>query len=337
MHGEPKSKSEILSVSDGTLTEADARAMLERIRWPNGVHCVFADCGGAEAYKIEVKAGKRNDGRFVGPRHLFKCKACRRQFSVTKGTIFEDSKIPLRTWIMVMYRMCSSKKGVSAHQIHREFGIKYESAWFMCHRIRYAMQDKNPLLLSGTIEADETYIGPRRRRGSPTTRERIKDEQEMGLRPQPVRDWREGKQIVFGIVERGGKARTMHIKDATKDEINPILIKNIDLKESRLITDAHPSYRLIRHHLPHDVIKHELEYVRGDVHTQNIESYWSTLKRGLFGTFHHVGENHLGQYLSEFEYRFNRRKITDADRFYALLGQIEGRLAWYLKDDPSLV
>jgi hypothetical protein len=219
----------------------------------------------------------------------------------------------------------------------REFGVKYEAAWFMCHRIRYAMQDKNSMLLSGTIEADETYIGPRRRRGAPVMHERIKDEQEMGLRPSPRAgiDWKTGKQVVFGIIERGGMARTMHVREASGKELQPILIKNIDLKASRLITDAHSAYRLIRRHLPHDVIKHELEYVRGDVHTQNIDSYWSTLKRGLFGTFHHVGEQHLGQYLSEFEYRFNRRKISDADRFYALLQQTEGRLAWYLKDDPS--
>ena len=109
MHGEPKSKSEVLKLTDGTLTEADARAMLERIRWPDGPHCPRPDCGGAEAYRIEVKASARKDGRLVGPRHLFKCKACRRQFSVTNGTIFEDSKVPLRTWIMVMYRMCASK------------------------------------------------------------------------------------------------------------------------------------------------------------------------------------------------------------------------------------
>ena len=144
MHDERQRKSQLLAVSDGSLTESDARAMLERIRWPNGVHCIHADCGGAEVYRIETKAKTLPSGRYVGARHLFKCKACRRQFSVTKGTIFEDSKIPLRTWILVMYRMCSSKKGVSAHQIHREFGIYYEAAWFMCHRIRYAMRGEEP-------------------------------------------------------------------------------------------------------------------------------------------------------------------------------------------------
>lgn len=140
MHSEPKNKGDLVSLTDGTLTEASARAMLERVRWPSGVHCIFPDCGGAEVYRIEVQGKTLKTGRVVSPRYLFKCKACKRQFSVTKGTIFEDSHIPLRTWITVMYRMCSSKKGVSAHQIHREFGLSYESAWFMCHRVRYAMQ-----------------------------------------------------------------------------------------------------------------------------------------------------------------------------------------------------
>jgi transposase-like protein len=166
MHNEPTRKGSLVSLTDGTLTEAEARVMLERIRWPEGVRCIFEDCGGADVYRVEVAAktypatATRKE-RTVGARSLYKCKACRRQFSVTKGTIFEDSKIPLRTWIVVMYRMCSSKKGVSALQIQREFGLSYESAWFMCHRIRYAMQDKNPALLTGTVEADETYIGGR--------------------------------------------------------------------------------------------------------------------------------------------------------------------------------
>ena len=332
MHGEPKSKSEVLKLTDGTLTEADARAMLERIRWPDGPHCPRSDCGGAEAYRIEVKASIRKDGRLVGPRHLFKCKACRRQFSVTKGTIFEGSKIPLRTWIMVMFRMCASKKGVSAHQVHREFGLGYETAWFMCHRIRFAMQDKDASLLTGTIEADETYVGGRGRRGHPVYHERVKDEVEMGLRSAPKKkDWRKEKAIVFGILERGGRVRTVMVDEATARSLTPLLKDNIDLQRSNLITDGHPAYRLIRQHLPHDTIDHEIEYVRGDVHTQGIENYWSLLKRGIIGTFHHIGRNHLPEYLDEFQFRFNRRKISDGERFYDLLRKVEGRLAWYLQ------
>ncbi|MBI4301186.1 MAG: IS1595 family transposase [Chloroflexi bacterium] len=329
MHGEPNPKGEVIKLTDGTLTEADARAMLERIRWPHGPQCPFPDCKGEEAYRIEVKPSVRKSGKPIGPRHIFKCKTCKRQFSVTKGTIFEDSKIPLRTWIMVMYRMCVSKKGVSAHQIHREFGLHYEAAWFMCHRIRYAMQEKNPGQLKGIIEADEAYIGGKQR-GHPTWKERIQDEIKMGLRAKR-KDYRMDKAIVFGMLERDGKARTMHVDQATSKNLPTIMRENIDLKNSRLITDAHPAYRLIRKHLPHDVIRHEVEYVNGDVHIQGMENYWSILKRGIYGVFHHVDEEFLPCYLSEFEFRFNRRKVPDADRFYDLLRNVEGRLAWYLQ------
>ena len=159
MHKESESKGDLVKLTDGTATEGDARALFERMRWPNGVRCVLPDCGGAEVYRLSIKGKRLKSGRIVGPRELFKCKACRRQFSVTKGTIFEDSHIPLRTWLVVMYRMCSSKKSVSARQIEREFGLSHRAAWFMCHRIRWAMTDKNPPKLSGDVEADETYIG----------------------------------------------------------------------------------------------------------------------------------------------------------------------------------
>ena len=305
-------------------SEGECREYLERQRWPDGPIC--PKCGAPEPYIINRKSATKNIVR-----KLYRCKACKRQYTATVGTIFEDSKIPLNKWFAAIYLMCSSKKGVSAHQIHRSLDITYKSAWFMCHRIREAMRDKDGLLLSGTVESDETYIGPRRRRGHPLMHERIRDEIDMGLReaPKKGRYWQEGKAIVFGIVERGGRVVTAHVKEATSNELRPILLNNIDVKKSRLITDAHPAYRLIRNHLPHDVIRHESEYVRGDVHTQNIEGYWSLLKRGLYGTFHHVDEGYLENYLNEFSFRFNRRKISDAERFASAMGQTRGRLTWY--------
>ena len=334
MHGEPQSKSEVLKLTSGTLTEADARALLERMRWPNGIACIH--CGVMEPYRIEVKPSTRKDGRRVNARQLFACRGCKRQFSVTKGTIFEDSKIPLRTWIMVIYRMVASKKGVSAHQIHREFGISYETAWFMCHRVRHVMQDNDGSPLTGTIEADETYIGGKRQRGGRAYRERVQDEIEMGLHPKPAyRDWRKEKAIVFGILERNGRVRTVHIDETTARRLQPLMADNIDMRNSRLITDGHAAYRQIKRYMKHDVIDHEIEYVRGDVHTQGIENYWSLLKRGIHGTFHHIGRDYLPSYLHEFQFRFNRRKISDAERFYALLGNVEGRLAWYLTPSPA--
>lgn len=306
-------------------TDEECRAYLETKRWPNGAIC--PKCGEAEPYKITRKSRTKN-----AVQTLYKCRACKKQFTATVGTIFEDSKIPLGKWFAAIMLMCSSKKGISAHQLHRSLDITYKSAWFMCHRVREAMKDKGVLEpLSGTVEADETYMHPRRRRGSPSYHERIQDEIEMGLRPKPTRDWKDGKVVVFGMVERGGKARTIRVADATGQTLRPIMLRSIDLKQSRLVTDGNSAYRSIRQYLPHDAIDHEIEYVRGDVHTQNIDGYWSILKRGVYGVFHHVGEGYLPQYLSEFEFRFNRRKISDADRFSALLGQTQGRLQWYCR------
>jgi len=225
--------------------------------------------------------------------------------------------------------MCASKKGISAHQIHRQLGITYKSAWFMCHRIREAMRDKGVLSpLSGTIEADETYIGGKKR-GHRVWTEFIQDEVEMGLREKPIRHPRMDKSIVFGMMERKGKVRTKHINEMKAKTVQGIMAMGINLKESRLITDNNPAFRLIRQHLPHDIIRHELEYVNGDIHTQGIENYWSILKRGLYGVFHHVDAEYLHNYLNEFEFRFNRRKIKDAERFASLMGQTQGRLQWY--------
>jgi len=248
------------------------------------------------------------------------------------GTIFEDSKIPLNKWFAAIFLMCSSKKGISAHWMHRNLDITYKSAWYMCHRIREAMREKGFDLLSGTIEADETYIHPRTRRGHPTWHENVKDEVEMGLRPKPApKAPYQDNPTVFGILERGGRVRTVKVPAATSAVLKPIMGQMIDMSNARLITDGHSAYRQISRYLPHDVIDHEVEYVRGQVHTQGIENYWSLLKRGLYGVFHHVGEGYLPQYLNEFEFRFNRRRVSDAERFAALMGQTQGRLLWYCR------
>ncbi len=321
MHSEPSKKGDLVSLTDGTLTEAEARAMLERIRFPNGVHCIFTDCGGAEVYRIDVKASVRKNGRSVPERHLFKCKACGRQFSVTKGTIFEDSKIPLRTWIMVMYRMCSSKKGVSAFQIHREYGLTYESAWFMCHRIRWAMTDKEHSLLSGVVEADETYVGGKPRGGPKPMKQAIKEA--YGRKTQ-----------VFGMLERGGRVRATALTGKgiriTQRQVQAAIVENVDVKNTHLMTDEHDYYHGINARLPHGIIRHKSEYVRGAIHTQGIEGFWAGLKRQLEGTHHHVDAAYLNQYVQEQAFRHNTRRILDRERFASLLGNVEGRVDWYL-------
>ena len=309
-------------------TEEQCRDFLASMRWPQGVRC--PKCGSTEEpYSITRKTPSKNLVK-----SLYKCRSCKRQFSVTAGTIFEDSHIPLNKWLAVLFLMVSSKKGISAHQLYRLLDLgSYRTAWFMAHRVREAMREKgllNPL--SGDVEADETYLHPRRRRGSPGYHERVKDEIEMGIRPKPVRKGPyEGKAVIFGMQERGGQVRTVHVPDATTRTLHPIIQRWIDSLNTRLITDQHPAYRLLKRYVKHETINHETEYVRGDVHTQNIDNYWSIFKRGVYGVFHHIGEDYLPCYLSEFDFRRNRRKVTDVERFVSLMGQLQGRVMWYCR------
>ena len=180
--------------------------------------------------------------------------------------------------------------------------------------------------LSGVIEVDETYVGSRTRRGHPTVHERIKDEEEMGLRPKtPRKAPLEGKTPVFGMIERGGgRVRTQVVPVVRGETLRPIMLQGIDLDRSVLMSDGHPAYRRMKEFLPH-----ELEYVRGEVHTQSIENNWSIFKRGVTGVFHHIGKDYLPMYLSEFDFRGSRRRISDSERFVSLLGQTQGRLLWY--------
>lgn len=330
MHIEPKRKGDLVKLTDGTLTEADARALFESMRWPNGVVCPLSDCGGSEVYRITVKpavrkSGKR-EGKEVGPRELFKCKACKRQFSVTKGTIFEDSHIPLRYWLIVMYRMCSSKKSVSARQIEREFGLSHRAAWFMCHRIRWAMTEKGGPDLFGVVEADETYVGGKPR-GHIAHR---KGSTEAKRRSEGVRAAMKRRTPVFGMVERGGRVRAQVMPHVDNQNVLVALQDNIDEKRTHLMTDESTAYNWVAGLLPHDVIRHKSEYVRGEIHTQTIESFWAILKRGLIGTYHHVDAGYLAQYVNEYEFRHNTRKVTDAERFRQLVSQTSGRVEWYV-------
>jgi transposase-like protein len=302
-------------------SDEECRKYLEGKRWPDGPHC--PKCGTAEHWTIKRKSATKN---VVKTLYRCKNKDCLKQYTATVGTIFEDSKIPLSKWFAAIYLMCASKKGVSAHQIHRELEVTYKSAWFMCHRIREAMREQNPALLSGIVEADETYIG-----GKPRGHmaHRSKDE---NMSQRIKRAWN-SKAQVFGMVERGGRVRTMTTggkgKRISQKQIQAELLANVDLPHAKLMTDEHDYYFGIERHLPHGVIRHRSEYVRGAVHTQSIESYWAILKRGLYGTFHHVDAGYLGQYLNEFEYRYNARTISDAERFSALMAQTQGRVTWF--------
>lgn len=301
-------------------SEEECRAYLEAERWPDGPVC--PKCGGREPWTITRKAKGKNVNRT-----LYKCKACKRQFTVTVGTIFEDSHIPLSKWFAAIFLMVSSKKGVSAHQLHRELEVTYRSAWFMCHRIREAMREKGPRpLLTGIVEADETYIGGKLR-GSPRQRS-WRHAQEVR---QGTYHPHKGKIMVLGMLQRNGEARTITLPYISGPALAARFERHIDFSNARLISDGHPAYREMGRRLPHDAIDHNQEYVRGDVHTQGIESYWAILKRGMIGVYHKADAGYLPGYLSEFEYRFNRRKITDSERFADLVGRTRGRLDWYCR------
>jgi transposase-like protein len=260
---------------------------------------------------------------------------CREQFTVTVGTVFERSKIALNKWLLATFLLASSKKGMSAHQLHRMLGVTYKTAWFMAHRIREAMKEdvasSGPLGGEGkTVEADEMYIGKRE-----TPRKLAR-----GRIATPTKSGKSGgaqKRIVVGLVERGGKARMFHLNDATKATVRDVLVRNAD-RASTLYTDSSRLYTTTgEEYAKHRTTNHAIgEYARreGDVvvHSNTIENVFSVFKRGMIGVYQHCGEAHLHRYLAEFDFRYNRRaalEITDTQRHNELLAMIEGKRLTY--------
>jgi transposase-like protein len=296
-----------------------AREHLEAQRWPNGPICPH--CGNINPDRITKMQGKAHRPG------LYNCMECREQFSVTVGTVFERSKIALNKWLLATFLLASSKKGMSAHQLHRMLGVTYKTAWFMAHRIREAMKEdvksSGPLGGEGKIvEADETYYGAK-----DTIKKRT-------IRGKPANS---SKRVVIGLVERGGKARMFHIDRATKTDIRDILVRNADRK-SDLMTDESNFYPVTgKEFAKHETVKHTVgEYVRYEgervIHTNTIENVFSVFKRGMHGVYQHCGEAHLHRYLAEFDFRFNRRTalgVSDTERADQLLAMIEGKRLTY--------
>jgi transposase-like protein len=287
-----------------------ARIYLESIRWPNGVVC--PKCGSKEKhYQLKSKEKSQKPVR----EGVWKCKTCRKQFTVTVGTVFEDSHIPLNKWLLATYLICASKKGMSAHQLHRMLDVTYKTAWFMDHRIRCAMDGKKGKL-GGIIEADETYIGGK---------EKNKHfDKKLNAGRGGV-----GKIPVFALVERKGKVISIPVKTVTGNNLKSIIRENVK-KSAKIMTDDFTSYNGLSKNFFHSVVNHgKGEYVRDDVHTNTVENYFSILKRGITGVYHHVGEHHLHRYLSEFNFRYNERKIDDDERSMLALRGIEGKRLMY--------
>ena len=306
--------------------EDAAREYLEKMRWADGVvcpHCGLVD----EAYKLTPKrteAYQDKSGKWRKPRKgLWKCAGCRKQFTATVGTIFEDGHIPLHKWLLAIHLLCSSKKGMSAHQLKRNLGIgQYKSAWFMAHRIRYAMSQE-PLAskLTGIVEADETYIGGRRRDPPMVT----KPGQRAVDRPGPYA----GKAAVLSILQRGGKVRSQHMERVTADTLKRA-ISEVCADDVHVMTDTARTYSGFKKPWKHSQVNHSKnEYVRWEdgvcVTTNSVEGFFSILKRGVNGTYHHVSKKHLHRYLSEFDFRYNGRKIDDGQRAAQALKGFEGK------------
>jgi transposase-like protein len=293
-----------------------AAAYLESLRWPNGPVCPHCGEGERRHYKLKSQT-----------RRLWKCAACRKQFTVTVGTIFEGSHIPLNKWLLAFYLLCSSKKGMSAHQLHRMLGVTYKTAWFMAHRIRYAMeQPAFTRLLGGTVEVDETYVGGKVRRSNRKKSQPL-DPKQPDKRKQTGRG--ADKTAVVALVERGGEIRSFRIATVTAATLGSAIREHVD-PAAHLRTDSFQSYvKVGRGYASHKTVNHLDVFVDGDAHTNNAESAFSLLKRGIMGSYHHVSPAHLPRYLAEFDFRFNRRKVSDSERTrQALLGTAGKRLRY---------
>jgi transposase-like protein len=309
--------------------DTKAREALESVRWPNGPYCPH--CGCADPDRIAKVVGKKQSHR----PGLHYCNECKGQFTVTVGTVFERSKVPLSKWWLAVHLLGSSKKGMSAHQLHRMLGVTYKTAWFMAHRIREAMKDMNPGPMGGPgkiVEADETYYGKRdvpyvspQRKGKP----KLKQSPHKGIG---------SKLPVVSLVERGGNVRSFVPKHATKQSVQEILFTNVT-RDTSLFTDESRLYTETgKDFAEHKTTNHSAkEYVRGEVHTNTIEGYFSIFKRGMKGIYQHCGEAHLHRYLAEFDFRYNTRQITDSERTTAMMQGIEGKRLTYRSADQAKV
>src|SRR5260370_38290009 len=256
-------------------TDERCRELLVRLRWPNGV-----ECPRCKMPAVELATAKQ----------LFYCKGCDYQFSVTSGTIFNDSHLPLQKWFLTALLLCEARKGMSANQIKRTVGISYKTAWYLCHRIRAAMKEAERPMLDGTVEMDETYVGGK-------------------LRGVGVKQGKNSKEVVIGIRQRIGALRFFHAEDAKSGTLGKYIRENISTDVDVIITDRFNAYKTAVGDVKHETVNHTAkEYVRGDIHTNTVENAFSLLKRGIMGSWHKLSAKHLAAYLDEMTFRFNSRK-----------------------------
>lgn len=260
----------LIEILDDYNTEDECRELLENLKWPDGVVC--GRCGSTRATRNEK-------------RKTYECLKCFYTFSVTAGTALHNTRVPLRKWLLATYLMCESKKGMSALQIKRMLEMNYKTAWYLNHRIRYAIMQVHIPLLSGIIEVDETFVG--------------------GRNKGRYENWIDSKSIVVGMVQRVGKVKIQITNNRDRRTLQEFILKNITPEIEAIFTDGHTAYR----GLPlHEFVNHSAwEWARGDVHTNTIEGVWSLLKRSIMGAYHHVSEKYLDLYLQELQWKYNNR------------------------------
>lgn len=283
--GAPKQDMNIFRLMEAYDTDAECRAALEELRWPSGVTC--PKCTSAKISRIQT-------------RQQFDCDSCDYQFSVLAGTIFHDSHLPLPKWFMAVYLMCESRKGISANQLKRTIDVSYKTAWYLCHRIRAAMAEASKTPLTGIVEVDETWVGGKAKN------------MHKSVRAKKVggSGYRDHMTMVLGAVERGGDIRLRVDKRADRATLHGFIREHVGDGAEAIHTDEWPAYNGIAdENTRHETVAHQAdEWVRGDVHTNTVESAWSLFKRSVVGSYHHLSAKHLDAYLDEFEFRFNNRE-----------------------------
>lgn len=285
--------------------EQICREYLELFRWPEKITCPYKNCG-------HDKVNKYSNGK------TYKCAKCRKQFSVKVGTIFHDSKIPLAKWYAAIYLITSHKKGISSIQLAKDIEVTQKTAWYMNHRVRHSLGwDIPEEKLTGIVEADEHFVGGKE--GN-----KHKSKRTEGTQGRSVQT----KIPVAGLVQRGGDVRAKQVEDTSGKTLRKFVYENVE-RGSKLHTDEWWGYRGLEKLFGHSFIKHnDKEYVRGDVHTNTMEGFWSLLSRGVMGIYHSWSNKHLQKYLDEFVFRYNTRSLTEGDRFNLMLSGLANHLPY---------